>query len=396
MCELAWRPDSLALRSSRGMPAKPRLAVLLVKRLTQSLPGRHHPGGAMSQIPRSTFDTDYLPERDRYDQWRDSLGVLFGYDLDESVPADAFRACIDNSLFGHIALTRFAASAANYERNAARIAHDGVDMLVFQWAVEGPCRFELGGEVHGCAIGDLMIMDTSRPYKSWHAKQRNFTLSIPRALLLNEVPGLDDVHLKTLAADSAMANMLRSHVLAMDHNAGSFSHAAALSMVQPTVALCAAGIRAALGFASDDSAPLRLALRQRADRVITQRLNDPDLTPERVAAAVPCSRSRLYALYRDDGGVASYIRQMRLKAVLQDLVSPRHRLRTIAAIADKWGFDKAPGFNRAFKQAFGFTPGEARSHAFDAVAWRQGADASVNQNTPRAYESWIRGVLSSR
>ena len=82
---------------------------------------------------------------------------------------------------------------------------------------------------------------------------------------------------------------------------------------------------------------------------------------------VGMSRSNLYRLFEDTGGVARYIRRERLleaRAVLTDPASTQ----SISSIADDLCFADASSFSRAFKREFGHSPGELRSAALAGLA----------------------------
>jgi len=72
------------------------------------------------------------------------------------------------------------------------------------------------------------------------------------------------------------------------------------------------------------------------------------------------SRSNLYRLFEDGGGVARYIRRERLLEARAVLSNPA-TARPVAAVAEDLCFADASSFSRAFKREFGYTPSEARS-----------------------------------
>jgi AraC-like DNA-binding protein len=79
------------------------------------------------------------------------------------------------------------------------------------------------------------------------------------------------------------------------------------------------------------------------------------------------SRSNVYRLFEDDGGVARYIQRQRLleaRAVLTDPASKK----PISAIADDLCFADVSGFSRTFRREFGHSPGEVRSAALAGLA----------------------------
>ncbi len=101
----------------------------------------------------------------------------------------------------------------------------------------------------------------------------------------------------------------------------------------------------------------------RARSHIQAHFGDPELTPERVAQDLRVSRSNLYRVFEQAGGVSRYIQQCRLFAAHAALTSEGGR--RIQDIAYSCGFKLASDFTRAFRREFGFSPREARD------AWRK-------------------------
>lgn len=94
---------------------------------------------------------------------------------------------------------------------------------------------------------------------------------------------------------------------------------------------------------------------------IRHNLDDPDLTPGQVAAALHISHSHLYRLFQhEDTTVAAYIRHLRLQAACRDLADPTQQAIPVHAIAARWGFRHAADFTRAFRTAYGMPPTEHR------------------------------------
>ena len=347
----------------------------------------------MNPLPRSTFDSRQLPLKHRYDAWRDSISVVFDYQLQASVPEEQFFASIDNVLFDDaFILSAFHAQAASYERNAARIAADSLDMIMLQFALEGPCQLLASRAQRQCRVGDIVIMDATQPIHNRNARERNITLSVSRQALKNLVKDIESSHLAVIAANEPAAVMLRSHLLALYGNLPQVAAASSPGVIDSTLALAAAALNAALGQATGDSPPLRQSLRARANLLIEQWLHQPAIPIERLAAAVPCSRTRLYALFADDGGVGRYIQRRRLQTAAARLMSARHRHLSITGIACASGFTNMSSFSRAFKLEFGITPRELRRQCANAPA------ASSNQHmtqgqTSRHYETWVRELL---
>ena len=100
--------------------------------------------------------------------------------------------------------------------------------------------------------------------------------------------------------------------------------------------------------------------RERVRRAILREIGSGQLKPAILAREAGLSRSSLYRLFENDGGVARYIQQVRLAMAHDALRDPVMAGRTIGVIAKAHGFP-SPLIFRAFRAAYGLSPREARS-----------------------------------
>jgi AraC-like DNA-binding protein len=110
-----------------------------------------------------------------------------------------------------------------------------------------------------------------------------------------------------------------------------------------------------------------LGRKERVRQTVRRHLQTPTLGPNSLSRLVGISRSSLYRLLEDAGGVARYIQLQRLleaRAVLSD----PNTTQSISAIAENLCFADASSFSRAFKREFGCSPSDARSAAMAGVA----------------------------
>jgi len=103
-----------------------------------------------------------------------------------------------------------------------------------------------------------------------------------------------------------------------------------------------------------------LGRKERVRQAVRRHLRTPTLGPKTLSRLVGMSRSNLYRLFEDGGGVARYIRRERLLEARAVLSNPA-TARPVAAVAEDLCFADASSFSRAFKREFGYTPSEARS-----------------------------------
>lgn len=90
-------------------------------------------------------------------------------------------------------------------------------------------------------------------------------------------------------------------------------------------------------------------------------LTDEDLSPETIAGAHHISARYLHRLFQDEGTtVGRWIQRRRLEECRRDLMIRVRGGRTIAAVANRWGFMSATHFSRVFRAAYGMSPSEWR------------------------------------
>lgn len=171
----------------------------------------------------------------------------------------------------------------------------------------------------------------------------------------------DEQNLRLIRGDAPLAALLRNHLSGVHAGAGDMSLDEAETIVRPTIELAAAALNAAV--TEENAAAVQLALTGQIARYIDERILDPSLTGEALAATFGISTRKLYCLFEAHGGVASYITRGRLQQARQMLADPAQQSRSIADIAELHGFAYRTNFVRAFRKLFGVTPREVRAHA---------------------------------
>jgi AraC-like DNA-binding protein len=105
--------------------------------------------------------------------------------------------------------------------------------------------------------------------------------------------------------------------------------------------------------------PLPEVLRVRVRQYIHSHLADADLTVERIAQDMRCSKRYLHVLFQ--GEAHTLDRQIwlsRLERCKQALADADASAVSISALAYRWGFSSNAHFCRLFKREFGATPSE--------------------------------------
>jgi len=113
--------------------------------------------------------------------------------------------------------------------------------------------------------------------------------------------------------------------------------------------------------------PLPSVLKLRAQQYIQAHLCEPDLSIQRVADALRCSRRYLHKVFEADPvGLERQIWNARLERCHTALMHEANVGRSAGQIAYAWGFKSTAHFCRLFKQHYGMTPGECQRLSFDS------------------------------
>lgn len=97
----------------------------------------------------------------------------------------------------------------------------------------------------------------------------------------------------------------------------------------------------------------------RIEAYIRDQIRDPDLSIDKIASALRCSKRYLQMAFAAcDRSITDHIWTTRLDGCRGDLA--RRSDRTISEIAFAWGFSSSAHFSRAFRKRYGVTPSEFR------------------------------------
>lgn len=157
---------------------------------------------------------------------------------------------------------------------------------------------------------------------------------------------------RVVDAASGPGALAAHQLLALVRHAPEIGEQAAGRVLDGTLELLGAALRAAAPEGAGSST--RLA---RVKEWIERRLDDPDLTPARIAAAHGIALRTLHAWFHAEGlSLSRWLLRRRLERSLRDL--SRGYGRSVTEVALRWGFNDPSYFSRAFKAAFGKRPGD--------------------------------------
>ena len=137
------------------------------------------------------------------------------------------------------------------------------------------------------------------------------------------------------------------------------------------------------------------AILHRLCQTIERKLDDPDLTPARVAESEGISERYLQKIFEGSGSsFTHYLRERRLQRTSAELSNPAEAHHSISEIAYRNGFNDSAHFSRTFRHRFGLSPREFRqqelerftasSSAAGQRGWPQQALAQLRSHHPLA------------
>ncbi|MEV7808095.1 helix-turn-helix domain-containing protein [Microbispora sp. NPDC088329] len=315
------------------------------------------------------WSTRDLAVRDRFSYWDDTMSrTLVPVRLTTDHPA-RFAGSAQAFDLGALQLSVMNHHLLQASRPAKLIHQSDPEVFQLHLILKGRGRMTQAGRDVAFQAGQLLLIDSSRPLRGWRGAHGNPAKSLivqfPRAAL-----GLrSDVVGQLVAAEfpvrQGITGVLAGHLKHLAENAEALTprdeQAVAAVTLDLIAAACADRVEATALLSPESR---RQALLSLIHDFIRQRLGDPDLTPETIAAAHQISVRHLYTLFREQGlTVAAWIRRCRLERCHRDLADPRQRSLPIQAVAARWGFTDASTFSRAFRAAYGISPREHRNSA---------------------------------
>ncbi|MFC5059776.1 helix-turn-helix domain-containing protein [Saccharothrix xinjiangensis] len=240
-------------------------------------------------------------------------------------------------------------------RTERQAREDPAPVIAISVQRSGVGRAEQWGNRRLVPAGEMHLMDLSSSYDfGWSGEGSAGCVQVPLDVL--GVP-VDTIRRASGALrGSPLYRLVADHIA---HLAGNTRPLAASAGAEPLGDATLDLVRALLASAAHDDRHVVEDTRLTQVRAyVRQHLAEPDLGPEKIAAAVNVSVRLLYKLCGQAGfSLEQWIIGERLEGARADLAADAS---PIAAIARRWGFADPTHFTRRFRAAFGCPPGEWR------------------------------------
>jgi len=302
--------------------------------------------------PLLTLETAQVSWRDRVALWSDALTAVCG-----PLHTEPLGVTLDGAMrFGSVGRLQIGHITASRHRVGltpalARADHHPVAKVIVQTV--GVSVYEQRGECVTLAPGDGLVYDVSQPHAITSAETtEHFVVTVPHDLVAGRGIRLDRLSAQRFSARTGVGR------LAADLIHSTFDE---LATISPDCETDLAASLLGLMFLSlpSDGTHASEALRHRIEGYIRDQIRDPELSIDKIASALRCSKRYLHmAFAASDRSITDHIWATRLDGCRGDLA--RVSERTISEIAFAWGFSSSAHFSRAFRKRFGVTPSAFR------------------------------------
>ncbi|MFI0816273.1 helix-turn-helix domain-containing protein [Streptomyces sp. NPDC021098] len=319
-----------------------------------------------------------LPPGDKPAHWSDAVSrTLLALDMRLERP-EQWSARITAEGLGPVRISAIDSDPITIARAPGHILADGRDCLLARLQEGGTSTVHQDGRSGSLRPGALAFYDASRPFTLVMPEPyRAQVIAMPRGAL-----GLPEAELRRLtacpiAADTALSALLLPIVSRLAGGAGPHPWHIRRQIARTLLDLLttlATGTLDTLGSRdlADRRAGADRAHLARVHAFINKHLADSGISPETIARHNGISVRYLHKLFQEQGTtVGRWIRQRRLEECRKELARGGRSSRTVAAVAQHWGFISPAHFSRVFRAAYGMSPREWQA------LWREPVDAAA-------------------
>lgn len=348
---------------------------------------------ANETIPSTRFDTGSLPAGDRFEAWREAISVVFDVAPLAGGTARQFAASAHAFHLGDLVLVDTRFEGQQFLRTPQQLRTDWLDHFLVQYYREGGYVGEAGGEGVEIRPGSVSVLDLGQPVHTHATAAECLSLVVPRDVMAALVPGADALHGTVL--EGACSALLGDHLASLERLLPGVPAAQAPEVASATGLLIAACLKPGLATAEQARPQLDHLLLARARRYIDAWIDAPprpgEIAPDDICRAIGTSRSRLYALFKPQGGVRRYVQGRRLARLHAALAAPGEQA-SIMVLAERYGFSSHAHVSRLFRRRYGYSPSDVRAQPAMVLRQRARLAAGAPADDDAGFDDWIRAL----
>lgn len=302
-----------------------------------------------------------------FDDWRDINERIADVGLDAAA-REAFQARFAAKHLGRSLIIQKRSVAQVETRNRAWIRRSGIDHIAIRFLQAGHAVGAFQDRLAEVGAGDVVCIDYSREFQLRVTDFADTTLVVPRRFLPQHLRSAK-LHGLVMPGGQAATRLLGAYLATLaDLATDLVPEASAAGVEAACILLSGAKERLALPTSASREGS-QMLLRDVLDFIDAQIMNQ-NLGYEAIMTRFNLSKSTLYRLFDDIGGVNAYIVNRRLDACHDELARDASGAALIGQVAFSYGFLSQPHFTRLFKKRFGVSPRHVRGMALHAAQAR--------------------------
>jgi len=333
------------------------------------------------------FTSESYSEDDRLEAWRDVLGAV-GL---QSQAASTGHATASRRNAEGVVLARLAAGS----QIVSPLPHLADDVPIVLLPVEDGVTLRTAAGHQIVSIGHLLLLPRKGDWSvSFQREMRAVVLSVTSDAFHGRKvskPVLSEVR---VLAPGGFTEVFSRTLESAARNLEALSDAEWMAVAQSLAELLPTFVRQLVAPTTEaGGTATQAAILHRLCQTIERKLDDPDLTPARVAATEGISERYLQKLFEGSGSsFTHYLRERRLQRTSAELSNPTEAHHSISEIAYRNGFSDSAHFSRAFRHRFGLSPREFRQQEIERTTvaaaatgqrgWPQQALAQLHSHHP--------------
>jgi acetamidase/formamidase/AraC-like DNA-binding protein len=335
------------------------------------------------------FTSESYSESDRLEAWRDVLSAV-GLAPSAGSAVHTGHATASRRTAEGIVLARLAAGS----QAVSPLSQAADDMPIVLLPVEDGVTLRTGAGHQIISTGHLILLPRKGDWSvAFPRDMRAVVLSVTSEAFHGRKVGKPVFDEVRVLAPGGFTEVFSRTLESAARNIETLSDTEWTAVAQSLADLLPTFIRAPATDAGGTAT--QAAILHRLCQVVERKLDDPDLTPARVAEAEGISERYLQKLFEGSGSsFTHYLRERRLQRTSAELSNPAEAHHSISEIAYRNGFNDSAHFSRAFRHRFGLSPREFRQQEIERATasaaaagqrgWPQQALAQLRSHHPLA------------
>ena len=336
----------------------------------------------------SIFSTDMVARGEQFDAWRSWFQPTFAA-VPDGQENNGFLAQTISWDLGSILLCRVKTPSVRVFRTATMIRHDYLD----HWNI----GIGLGGAVTGLSSEQRdfavpsripFILSLGAELSSERQADERLQLYFSRDQFPHLNASLDLASRNPISTPLGM--LLVDFLELLERNLHSINEDEMPRVHDALRAMLGACIRPTSVRIAEAYDLTGITLKERARTAIRRNIASARLGSALLCREVGVSRTHLYRIFENEGGVSRYILRTRLRMAFAQICEADASV-SVTTIAVACGFPDVSTFSRSFKREFGMTPTEVRiaSSSGSKMGLRRKAEL-VGESTPLV--QWLKGL----